>query len=202
MATGYTYDIYEGKKITLEQYALKCARAFMYSMRDEPMDAPIPDIEDEVEDSHHIEQIAKAEKDVARYAKMTVQQAGELLKKQREDSAKEKRKYLMEAKDAFLRYNSMLVKVEHWKVPKELDNLKKFMMEQLTESIKFDCSAISRVEKEEEDKMTPRQYLTFLRENAQNDVDYHTEAYKKELEVAKQNAAWVKALKGSVKGLK
>jgi trans-aconitate methyltransferase len=131
---------------------------------------------------------------------MTVKQAAEKLKKQREDSAKENRKSLMDAKEAFLRYNSMLLKVEHWKVPKELESLKKFMMDQLTESIKFDCSAITRVEKEKEDKTTPSQYLKFLREDAQRDVEYHTEAYNRELKTAKSNAAWVKAIKESAKG--
>lgn len=44
MPTGYTQDLADGKDVTFEQFAMKCARAFgaLIEMRDEPMDAEIP----------------------------------------------------------------------------------------------------------------------------------------------------------------
>lgn len=45
MPTGYTYPVCEGKITEFPDFALSCARAFgaLISMREEPMDAPLPD---------------------------------------------------------------------------------------------------------------------------------------------------------------
>lgn len=46
MPTGYTAAVQDGKITTLQQFALQCARAFgaLIYMRDDNMDAPIPEI--------------------------------------------------------------------------------------------------------------------------------------------------------------
>lgn len=45
MPTGYTSPLYEGKEISFEQFALRCARNFgaLVMMREEPLDTPIPE---------------------------------------------------------------------------------------------------------------------------------------------------------------
>lgn len=197
MPTGYTADLYEGKQVTFEQFVLKCARAFMYSMRDEPMDAPIRDVDEEVKDSYHKKGIEKAHRDIAKYAKMTVAEAGEIQKAQKETLKKKKEKAKEKSEKIFRSYNAMLGKVKKWDCPEELNNLKKYMTEQLEESINFDCSSL-REEKEE--KMTAKQFLEELRDDAQNDLEYHTKEFEKEKDVARKNAAWIRALKTSVKG--
>lgn len=48
--------------------------------------------------------------------------------------SKEERESLSE------RYNTVLKKVEAWKIPEEYSSLKNLMLKQLKESIDFDCS--------------------------------------------------------------
>jgi len=45
MPTGYTYPVQDGKITELRDFALLCTRGFgaLIMMRDEPMDAPIPE---------------------------------------------------------------------------------------------------------------------------------------------------------------
>lgn len=198
MPSGYTADLYEGKPITFEKFVLTCARAFMYSMRDLPLDASIPDPVEKV-DSHHLDGIKDAKRDIAKYNKMTVAEAAEKLKKQSEQSAREREKWIKNAKAIRDRYDDMMLKVNKWKSPTELESLKEFMVKQLTESIKFDCAILDRNEKE--DKTTPKQYLKMLRDMAKRELEYHTESYNKEVDVAKKNAEWVRVLKTSVKGM-
>ena len=62
MPTGYTLDLYDGKDITFEEFALRCARAFgaLISMRDEPIDAPIPERFEPSD--YHLKELEKAKK--------------------------------------------------------------------------------------------------------------------------------------------
>ena len=45
MPTGYTYPVADGTITEFSKFALNCSRAFgvLMHMRDEPIDAPIPD---------------------------------------------------------------------------------------------------------------------------------------------------------------
>jgi hypothetical protein len=60
MPTGFTADICKGAEVSFEDFAMTCARAFgaLYSMRDEPMDAPIP--ETFVASGYHADELEKA----------------------------------------------------------------------------------------------------------------------------------------------
>ena len=198
MPTGYTSDIYNGKNVTFEKFVFACSRAFMPSMRDSAFDAPIPD-KYPVSD-YHKKELDKAKKNVVKYAKMTIAQAAETLKKNEIKVRAEEKKSKEESEALRLRYEAMVIKVERWSVPKELAGLKKFMLEQLRESIKFDCSVLERQEKEE--PMTPEEYLQELRESAEDDVKYHSAGLAKDISIAKSNETWIKMLKKSVRGKK
>ena len=142
MPTGYTAPIYEGEEMTFEQFALRCARSFgaLVSMRDEPIDAPIPD-EFKVDAYYQKDyEEAKAayenfiqnpptdeelEKSYARY----VQKETDRAQKANEERALGRK-----------RYEAMLTKVLKWEPPTpEHVNLKDFMIGQLKDSIDFDC---------------------------------------------------------------
>ena len=45
MPTNFTYDLYAGNEMTFPEYAMRCARAsgMLAGMRDDPIDAVIPD---------------------------------------------------------------------------------------------------------------------------------------------------------------
>lgn len=201
MPTGYTSDIYNGKSQTFEEFALSCAHAFLFNMREAAADAPIPDYL-ELSD-YHVRELAKAKKDLALYRKMSLADAKKIFDKDFKTNQKENKQSLRKNGDLFFRYHEMLTKVERWNPPKALAGLKKFMEEQLSESIKFDCSAVTSTPKpKDDDDENPRDVKSWLKakkENSQNDIEYHSRELKKEQKAAEDYKVWVKALKTSIK---
>ena len=62
---SYTYELVD-KKLTFPQFAMRCARAFgaLIEMRDDSMDAPIPD--EFSPSDYHVKAKAKAEETLKR----------------------------------------------------------------------------------------------------------------------------------------
>lgn len=140
--TGLTSLVAENDNVTLEQFAMRCARHFgaLIDMRDEPMDAPIPE---EIEVNEHYRkdyEMAKAE-----YENFIANPpTDEELEKQYNDYvAEETEKAKQENEERRIireRYEAMLAKVRKWQPPtSDHFRLKGFMEQQLTESIKWDC---------------------------------------------------------------
>ena len=107
-------------------------------MRDESWDTPIPT---KIEPSdYHAKAIVEAQKEFSKYSNMPLKQAEILSKKSYQ---KELRYYaIYNKKNASLKrkYEAMLAKVNKWTPPTpDHENLKKFMIEQIESSIKFDC---------------------------------------------------------------
>lgn len=138
MPTGYTAAIEKG--ISFKEFALNCARAFgaCIMMRDEPSDAPIPE---EFEPSdYNAKSMEGAHARIAMLKAMTREECAlssheEFLKSQ---------KYHLEGleKDRALeeKYNAMLTHAEAWNPPTpDHQGLKKFMIEQVKQGLKFDC---------------------------------------------------------------
>lgn len=199
MPTGYTSDIYEGKDITFRDFALQCARAFgaLIEMRDHPMDAPIPD---EFKPSDYHQRKLTDARNVLAAAQGWSDEVAERLA--HEDYMARNRAWT-DRRDAALerevRYNAMLAKVEAWQPPTEQHvELKSFMVQQITESMKFDCSMTYD---EEPLPLTGDEYRRATMARALKDIDYHTEQYAQDVERAEQRTRWVKALRESLEGV-
>lgn len=199
MATGYTYPIYEGQEMTFEQFMLRCARSFgaLVHMREESLDAPIPD--EILPSDYHLKAIQEVEKKLAdflanrpkfdkleeRYAKYAEKKRNEILKEN------EKRKIVKE------RYMAILDKVKAWNPPtKDHENLKRFAIDQLEQSIEWDCrdysSKIPTKEEWIDSEMNFDKHL-------QKELDYHREEHEKAVQSAKLRTEWIQALKKSLK---
>lgn len=76
MPTGYTADLYDGKDVSFEGFALNCARAFgaLVSLRDEP-DAEIPD-EFKV-DEYYVKKFEEAKEELEKAESMTDEEFAE-----------------------------------------------------------------------------------------------------------------------------
>lgn len=195
MPTGYTAAIADG--ITFQQYALTCARAFgaLIEMRDEPMDAAIPD--EFKPSTYHAEAVAVATAQLAKVKDMTPEQAR--LEADREFAAAcaayDKR---IADRDALrTKYNDMLAKVQAWQAPTpEHAEYKKFMADQIQQSIDFDCS--DSYDSAPECKSTDG-WIAIAQAQAERDIRYHTEKHAEEVARAASRTAWVKALRDSLK---
>lgn len=198
MPTGYTSVFQDGKSVTRNEFIMRCARAFgaLVSMRDDGLDAEIPD---SFEPSPYAkENLDRAKSQLEHYQTIS------------EDAAKEKveREYQQEVaryEDAIKRENALriqyqltLVEVEHWNPPtEEHEELKRFCIKQLTDSINHDCNYYinaKKPERQEVDKWIKDKISYHLRE-----VSYYENDWAEQVERTKKRNAWIKQLRDSLK---
>lgn len=199
MPTGYT----DGIKIDtpFADFALKCARAFgaLIEMRDDPMDAPIPD--EFPASNYHLENLERliAEQDKAK--SMTLEQATAEIERYNADQAKAGEEVRAKSAATRARYERMLDLASKWQPPTPAhQGLQDFMVQQITDSIKWDCH-------DEDDFVeryyggftgTPAQWIAQCQEKAAKDIEYHKKHYADDCERARSRTAWVKALRESL----
>lgn len=197
MATGYTAPVQSGEVDTLEAFALRCARAFgaLVMMRDDPMDAPIPERID-FDTSFHDKELAAAEARLAELATMSPHEreraadlahSAELDRWERRVSADELTHH---------RYSTMLAKVEAWAVPDDLAKLRSFMIEQLVSSMEFDCAFLNDPPPK---PLAADEWHAAEVTKATWSRDYHTEQRAKAAARAADATRWLDQLRASVK---
>lgn len=196
MPTGYTYDLYDGKNIEFPDFVMKCARAFgaLIEIRDDPMDAAIPDKFEA--SSYHAEQLEKAEADVARIKTWDDTEADRQAWLAYDRAQREYEESLAKRAAMRERYEAMLVQVKAWTPPtSEHQGLKDFMAKQLEESIDFDCGTDCLTVPE---RLTGAAYKEQRLHSARRNVSYHTEHGEADKKRAEERTAWVRALRQSL----
>ena len=198
MPTGYTAAIADD--ITFNDFAMQCARAMgaLVMMRDEPTGAPIPERFEPSD--YHINKIAETNATILRLAGMTADEA--------EQAANDAYEAAIAAQAAAIRrndmlrekYDAMLEKVEAWQPPSaDHDGFKKFMVEQITSSIGFDCDN-SYYRNQAHTKLTGADWLAQEEAKARKDIAYHESENAKEVERTEGRNRWIKELRDSLKG--
>ena len=196
MPTGYTSDLYEGKDIAFPDFVRKCARAFgaLIEMRDDPMDATIPDKFEA--SSYHTEQLEKAEADVARIKAWDDTEADSQSQLAYDRAQREYEESLANKAAMRERYEAMLAQVKAWTPPtREHQGLKDFMVKQLEESIEHDCSTDYLTVPE---RLTGAAYKEQQLHSARWNVSYHTEHGEYDKKQAEKRTNWVTALRQSL----
>lgn len=198
MPTGYTYEISKG--ISFDKFVLNCARAFgaLITMRDDPMDAEIPD--EFIPSDYHAKAIEETKKKVAYAESLTLEQAGEEATKQYKEELAAYKKRIEEAHTLKMKYQDMLRQVENWQPPTpDHRELKDFMVEQITSSIDFDCSTEHLTPPI---LLAPEKWITKTINEYLWSLAYHTDELDKEISRCASRTKWVKALKRSLDGSK
>jgi hypothetical protein len=198
MPTGYTAKLYEGEQVTFPQFAMECARAFgaLIEMRDQAPGVPIPD---EFKPSpFYAEQHEKAKARIAEVSAWNLETA------QRESQAAYDAEVARNAEldaqrsERRIRYEAMLAEAEAWQPPtEEHAGLKDFMVQQLRESIDFDCKPWSEIV----DEPVRLPGVTFKGrelEKARADAARAVKYMDEEAERAKGRTEWVRALRASL----
>lgn len=195
MPTGYTANIGDG--MTFEEYALGCARAFgaLLQMRDEPMDAKIP--EEFQPSTYHLESLDRARTRLKAAESMTIAEAEIAAGREHDDAVESWNRSNSKREELRLKYEKMLSRVRAWIPPSpEHREYKRFMESQIEESIRFDCGfSISRPV-----RLNGPEWAAKEIEKAQKDIDYHTEQHQKEVERVEGANRWVRQLRESLKG--
>jgi hypothetical protein len=196
MPTGYT-DMIKADT-TFAAFAMRCARAFgaCIEMRDDPLDAPITEFHP---GDYHLKSLeeAKARREAVR--KMTSEEAWAEIEKHNADVRAYVKRENEQSAATRARYERMLALVEAWTPPTpNHENMKKFMREQITESIKFDCHDYSEYDWYKPFAGDAADWRTAELSKAQKDIEYHEKHYQEEVERCNKNNAWVKALRESL----
>lgn len=138
MPTGYTADIVND--ISFEDYILSCARAFgacMHQRDDSAKDKPRLQSFD---DNAYEELILAAEAELGAIRTMTREQREQYGQELKDENIATAQKYFNDRVLLKNKYDAMMVKVQAWRSPTaDHDNLKKFMFDQINDSIRYDC---------------------------------------------------------------
>lgn len=198
MPTGYTAGIEDGTITDFPTFVMKCARAFgaTITMRDDPMDAPIPDAF--TPSNYHDEALARAKSNLAALWAMTpAEQDAAALGAHQHDmngylKEKERRRVVAD------RYNAMLLQVMQWEPPTpDHDELKKFMVQQINESTRH-----STFDYPPPTPLTGAEWYASNIKAEINSIKYHEEHRREEIDRTDKRNAWVSALRESLSGVK
>jgi len=195
MPTGYTLDLYDGRDITFEEFVLKCARAFgvLIDMRDEPIDAPIPERFEPSD--YHLKELEKAKKRLKEIKKWDEEKAEQEAERAYREALKEREEFIKKNKLIRKRYEDMLSKVQKWKPPTiEHESLKQFMIQQLVESIEYDCFI-----PEMPQRLSGEEYKEQQIKKALSDIDYHEREYAEEVNRVYERNKWLLSLRESLR---
>jgi hypothetical protein len=196
MPTGYTSDIEKG--ITFEQFALSCARNFgaLVSMRDEPHDAPIPD--EFTPSSYNADNLLKAQKELGELKALPIDECEKRAMMEYKEELERHEKYLADKRQLQTKYETMLSSAKAWTPPTpDHQGLKEFMIQQIEESIKWDCGTSFLTKPK---LLTATEWLNKKTEKALHGIEYHSEENAKEVQRTNERTSWVRELKKSLKG--
>lgn len=199
MPSGYTEPVASGKIIEFKEYALLCARAFgaCISLRDEPLGLEIPEFK--VND-YYLKRMQETEEEVASLLSMTQEDKEINFNKYVSDALKSAEEKLSEQTEIKQRYEKMLEQARHFDPPSpEHYNYKSFMIEQLKQSIEWDCSDDYYLGQIIEIKsLSLELWFKLQLYTAQSDLDYYKEQWQEEQDRVDKNNLWVKQLKESL----
>lgn len=196
MPTGYTVDIKKG--ITFEQFAMNCARAFdaCVTMRDDPMDKPIP--ESFEPSSWHKERLDELSQELIQINRMSIGEAEEQASESFERETKKQEKAIVEDRKLMEQYNDMLRQVKQWTPPTEEHiEFKNFMIKQIEGSIESD-GMVDFYVKHPPKRVMGEEWLLEKKNRIQKDINYHEVEDQKEKDRTESRNRWVKALRSSL----
>jgi hypothetical protein len=197
MATGYTYGVVEGEITEFKDFLLQCARAFGYcinqrddDLRDPPKLITVNDYcrEDVIEAEEKLKEALKESLD-----DFIIREKIQL--KKQYDYCVEYEKEKQRKKD---RLEKMLQSSKDWNPPSaEHDGLKKFMIEQLEETIEYDYKMppIPEIDYDLDWAKLKEEEIDGLK----RDVEYYKNKYREHVAFVNKTNKWITDLYASLK---
>lgn len=193
MPTGYTSAIDENPGIPFRSFALRCARAFgaLVTMRDDPLDAPLPEKFEPA--PYYRDRLTKANADLSEALGMTVAEARVLMESEAEARAKRNAKRREEHAATAAAYMRMRGEVLAWKPPtSEHEGIKKFMLEQLSTG---DPGSLYQ---EDEGASNAAEWLARRIASCSREVERAAKAMAEEEQRCRTRTDWLQALVASL----
>ena len=205
MPTGYTAGILDGKIKTFPEFAKTCMRAFgaTIHMRDDDSDA---EYTPRTPSDYHTKEIEKTDKILKDAESMTDKEILAERKKELEESKKYHVKEIAKTKIDRQNLNSILEKAREYQPPtSEHTGIKDFMIQQITETIKYDGEtnyhdeALEKIESELSCMDANRTRKDKIAK-AKKDLKYHADELTKDIERCEQSNKWVNEFIKSLNG--
>jgi len=194
MPTGYTAAIKDG--VSFEKFVWSCARGMgaLIMMRDERSDAPIPERFEPGD--YNAKEANKARAELARLLVLPIDQVLSEAESAYTSACECFRLRMKEKLDLRNKYSEMLAQVVQWKPPTP-DHLgfQEFMVDQLRQSIDFDCNDAYDKEPERQDATA---WHNMQITEAQRRIAYHDKAQTEENERTESRNKWLAELRKSV----
>jgi hypothetical protein len=196
MPTGYTAAVADGTVTAFPEFAITCARAFgaLIMMRDEPSGTTIPD---EFQPSDYsAKQLDAAKARWAALQSVTPEASAAASLAAYNTECESRAEAVLKRTQTRERYEAMLEEAKAWQAPTaDHEGMKAFMIQQLEESIRFDCGDFALPAPVQR---TGAAWLADQIAAAERDIAYHTKAHAEEVERTNMRNAWVKALRASL----
>lgn len=145
MPTGYTSKLYDGEQ-DFDDFALGVARGFgaFVHQRDDSSNSP-PRLAAPYDDAADRERLESAKADLARYYDMSVTDIVMEQEREHREALLAWEEAVVERAKLKNRYERMLDQVKAWEPPSnDHVKFKEYMVEQLEQSIEFDCKGYER----------------------------------------------------------
>jgi hypothetical protein len=203
MPTVYTADIAKG--ISFEQFAMTCARAFgaLIEMRAEPIDKPIPDAFEP--NDYHARAKEAAQKKLRDINQLSDEDVFAEATKERQQENESQRNQIRKANELREKYTAMRNEVLAWEPPTPGHvELKQFMLQQIDESIRFDCTITHNEFKkmhfvsETPEPIDGKEWRARKIGELRKAIAYHAKGHAEEIERVNSRNAWVSALRDSL----
>jgi len=162
-------------------------------MRDEPMDAPIPERFEPSDYSS--KKIAEIEMELARLKAMSTEEASQAAKADYAAEIQRNSEAIQKAVDLRNKYQAMLAQVVGWEPPtSDHAGLKKFMLEQLQESMRFDC-AEDYYRDHAPTLLSGERWKAAHIDKCKRDIAYHKNAHADEITRVDARNLWIAQLR-------
>ena len=197
MPTSYTAKIADN--ISFRDFVLTCARAFgaCVEQRDDDMGEK-PKLK-KLDVFYHENAIKDAKAKLKLIKEYTDSEIKLLIDKEFKNKINSTKKSLRENTELMAKYNKMLEAVKSWSPPtSDHEGLKKFMIEQIESSIKFDCNSDYYNRDLKKKKLTVGQYKKQLIDQTNWNIAYHTTGIEKEIKNVETSNKWITALYNSL----
>ena len=192
MPSAFTVDLYEGKKVTFEEFVMKCALALIPMCGEKP-DTSIPE---KLKPSSHLkEELEEAQQRLVEIKSWDNVKAEKEAEKAYQEVMSWRNKVINKNITVRKRYEGMLAKVQAW-IPPTPDHirLKDFMIKHLKDNIKSDCGYTP----DEPVKISGAEYKAQRIAEAQREVNDCIEEYKEDVKRVQESNEWLKALRESL----
>lgn len=141
MPTGYTDPVMRGEVTDLSEFAATVARGFMpfVHMRDERMDAPLR-MPEKPDNSYYVRSAVESAEALRAWQWSTEEEKYAQWSEYYTKTVADNQKRIAEKREIESRYRRMLAQVHAVDVPSNVETFKKYMIDQLEDSIDFDCN--------------------------------------------------------------